>query len=125
MLALCSGIITNKPTNLVSSVGRESVFMCRINRTDTRILWYYTAPSASLSQTVFAGVVANDSFGKRYSVHKYSGHIDLKIDNIQHGDAGSYKCQEGGTSSASTADLIVIGKPMVLLGLAKEKHAIL
>ena len=85
--------------------------MCRINRTDTRILWFYTAPSASLSQTVFVGLAANDSFGKRYAVHNHSGHLDLKIDNIQHRDAGSYQCQEGGTSSASTADLIVIGKP--------------
>ena len=112
MLALCSGIITNKPTNRVSSVGSESIFTCRINRTDTRILWSYTAPSASLSQSVFVGAAANNSFGKRYAVYNHSGQLDLKIENIQHGDAGSYQCEEGVTSFASTADLIVIGKPM-------------
>ena len=104
--------LVDVPTNIALKVDSLSNFNCNRSTENlkARIQWYYQAPGSNLQQLLYNGFEFNTSFDSRYDVNKsIPGRCDLYIARTQPTDAGTYSCSRTGTTSAKSAQLVVLG----------------
>ena len=101
-----------RPENIATTEGCNVKLNCGIDGNEERILWHYSPPGTNRLNRLFVGLVANTTFGPRFSVHAHNRNLslDLNIANVHFDDGGTYTCEESGTLFTTRVELIVIGR---------------
>ena len=91
-------------------VGLTIAFSCPVDDSD-RILWQFEQPSGDM-ETIYEKDEVLLQFAKRHSVNFTIGNSRLKINDVQHCDAGLYQCQFPNKENLSKREfsLVTIGK---------------
>ena len=107
-----SGNIVIRPENVATTEGRHVKLKCGIDGNEERIIWHYSSPGTNRLHQLFVGLVANTTFGPRFSVHAHNRNLnlDLNIANVHFDDGGTYICEESATLDATRGEIIIIGR---------------
>ena len=100
-----SVLAVNANSNVTAVVVESTVtFKCHVCNS-TKVLWDFTEPLYVNDELV-------TKFAKRHSVKHLNGTVELTIKNVQHCDAGLYRCSFLNDSGLSECHflLITIGK---------------
>lgn len=118
LLSVLRGQLTNSPSNTVAMTGERVTFRCASRSDkDRRKRWEY---GTSVVDTVHSGF--SDGWSPRFKAgfeidNQTNGQFNLVIKSVKPSDAGIYSCLcvDALTTSKARAQLIVIGRTMLVL----------
>ena|SRR6218665_3248750 len=108
--------ISDGPENVAVNIGNVSRFTCR-TEPNSKLRWSMRLVGESVERMLTRDEQILPSLAGNYSTEKSSGQLTLIVNNTRPHHAGRYICLELSSSKTASAELVVIGKCLVLIDI--------